>query len=649
MASDLNPPLVAKRDHRLRVLFVERVSSPGPGKQDIRSLDDQEAMLREWLKTRTDLPFEATIVAGSGSGEHLDRKEFLELTALVETSRYDAVICEDVGRVVRRLHAHLFAECCVDHDTRLIAINDYIDTAVDGWQDRSIFSAWHHERSNKDTSERIKRTHRSRFAQGGTLSRLMPGYIKPPGAKSDAEICKDSYWEPIYDEWFTRLENGATFSMIADWLNSIGAPTGCKRGKQKAKDKYDCQLVAQRTRNQLLKGQRVRNERISKRVNSSGHRRSVKAPPELRLERSCPHLAFIEPERYDRVLALIDHRNGKFGPKGEDSRKNRPKRRTRAMGQQCFCSICGRLYVFGGHGQRTHLMCDGARQYRCWQGATINGPLAAAKILEAVVREIEALDDFDEAFRTILDEEARRVNNSLDAASSGLNHKLANTQREVGNILAEIRNGTRSQLLGAELCRLESELARLKSTKAENERRRVGKIEVPPVTEIKQRFRETLQSLSVDSLDFAHGLRRLIPRILVRPVRLCDGGQIVLRATFRLQLSNLVDDVETRGVLKQPLERVLTVDLFDRPQRELFRSTIVALRKLGVSECEAARRCGITVTAAQKAAALQRTMDQLEIDDPYEDVTVPPEERRKLRRHRHPRYFFEPLDDAGRV
>jgi hypothetical protein len=108
-------------------------------------------------------------VAGSGSGEFLDREEFLRLGDLVATGKYDLVLTEDLGRIVRRIYAHIFAEHCVDHATRLISKNDHVDTMVEGWEDRSIFSAWHHERSNRDTSDRIKRAHRGRFLNGGAL------------------------------------------------------------------------------------------------------------------------------------------------------------------------------------------------------------------------------------------------------------------------------------------------------------------------------------------------------------------------------------------------------------------------------------------------------------------------------------------------
>lgn len=651
MTFNLNPPLTAKNGHTIKVIFAGRVSDPGPGKQSIESLDDQESMHLEWLTANTEMPFEVTVVAGSGSGEVLDRVEYLKLIDLVSTGDYDAVRCEDLGRVVRRIHAHLFAEHCVDFQTRLISKNDNIDTGIPGWEDRSIFSAWHHERSNRDTSDRIKRAHRGRFKNGGALRRLIPGIIKPPGAKTDDDLYLDDYWKKVYDEWFTRLENGQTFSDIADWLNSIGAPTGCKRGTKNAKTKYDCQLVGQRTNNVMLKGVRLQNKRMSVRVNKTGRRKTVKAPPELLQDRFCPHLVFIEPERYDRVLAIITKRNAKYArgrENGKDVRQGTSRKRTKFPGQCCYCGICGRLFVYGAHGQTSCLMCQGAREHKCWNGVSLNGPLAAAKISDAVASEFEKLEDFDAVFEAELNQEARRVNDLLDSKVQTIDADLARTQREAENMLQEMRSGNRSQLVRDDLARLELGVAQLRRDRDEAERARVTKVVLPPADVLRTLYRDAFRGLASDSYEFAQQLRRLIPRLVVFPVQLVDGGRVVLRAKFRLQLAGLVPDVAARAALQRPLERILQVDLYDLPQREKYRQQILSLRSTGSTEREAAEKLGITITAAQKAAALQRIMDASGLTDPYVLLTQVPEDS-KLRRHKHARYKFEPLDNPGLI
>tara|TARA_R110002072_G_scaffold301976_1_gene483172 strand:- start:2789 stop:3877 length:1089 start_codon:yes stop_codon:yes gene_type:complete len=352
-------------------------------------------MHEEWLKAHLDSPYEVRILEGRESGECIERADYQELIGLVTTGQFDLVLAEDLGRIIRRLQAHGFAELCGDFDTRLISHNDHIDTAIPGWEDRSIISAWHHERSNRDTSDRIKRTANNRFLQGGCAAFEIAGYIKPPGAKSDLDWQKDPDWEQVYVEWFRMLdEDEATFSEIADWLNKHQRATGTftKKGE------WDGTMVGRVTRNWLLKGYRVRNRRKSRRNSSGKYVSVVAAPSELKL-RHAPHLAFFDEAYYDRVVAAVNERNAKYRRKGQngvDTRRRVPKKRTRFPGQSLVCGICGRGFVFGGHGQTDHLMCSGAREHLCWNGVTADGPLTAERISNAVFQEISALPEFDE-------------------------------------------------------------------------------------------------------------------------------------------------------------------------------------------------------------------------------------------------------------
>lgn len=150
-------------------------------------------------------------------------------------------------------------------------------------------------------------------------------------------------------------------------------------------------------------------------------------------------------------------------------------------------------------------------------------------------------------------------------------------------------------------------------------------------------------------MEFANVMRKLVPRIVVFPVRLCDEGRLVLRSKFRLEVADLLPDRRAAELLRRPLSRVVHIDLFEHPQREQFREKIMALRAEGSSEREAAKACGITATAAQHAAVLQRKMDGLGVTDPYILVTEPPENCPKLRSHKHPDYRFGPLPGAGEV
>jgi hypothetical protein len=60
--------------------------------------------------------------------------------------------------------------------------------------------------------------------------------------------------------------------------------------------------------NPIVKGVRRWNHRKSRYVSRTGRRWSVKASPEETLYRSVPHLQFIEPARYDRLIKMLAER-----------------------------------------------------------------------------------------------------------------------------------------------------------------------------------------------------------------------------------------------------------------------------------------------------------------------------------------------------
>src|SRR5436190_12690399 len=158
-----------------------------------------------------------------------------------------------------------------------------------------------HELYNADTAKRIRRTQRNRFSTGGMVKVPLFCYLKPVGCKSDADLVKNAELEPVVLGIFERLEQGWSFSRLADWLNDQKVPLGpgCRRKT------WDGAMVRRIVFNPIFKGLRVWNEKKSIRINKTGRRRSVKASPDERIERPVPHLAFIEPARYDKLISQL--------------------------------------------------------------------------------------------------------------------------------------------------------------------------------------------------------------------------------------------------------------------------------------------------------------------------------------------------------
>jgi hypothetical protein len=409
-------------------------------------------------------------------------------------------------------------------------------------------------------------------------------------------------------------------------------------------------MVSRIMHNPILKGLRVRNDKISRRVNKTGRRRSVKAPPEERLERYCPHLAFFEPAYYDRVIRIIDQRNAKYrrrGIDGIDQRKDVPKKRTAWPGQHLRCGICGRIYHWTGVASAKHMACSGSHNYQCWNSIILNGNLATSKLTNAILTAIQGLPEYDDTLQARVRKKVQDARDARDSQKEERTRRRRDLDQQIARITAAIADFGNSRALQEKLCTLESERDRLEEEAviAAREEASAEEIDLPPIDEIKRLAAEVFPKLVVHDPEAGRLIQRLVSELKVIPYRLCDGGAVVLRAHLTLNLAALFQ----RGVAVEGIDAVLrfnlVVDLFDRPQREAYRERVVAMRAQGLTERTVARQLGITITAAQRAAALARRMQELNISDPYLPILEPPTDCGKLRRHRHPRYRLDPLDN----
>jgi site-specific DNA recombinase len=632
MSSHLDPPLVPRRGRTLNVLAICRISTEH---QDKKSLDDQEALLRRFVADNFEGPVFWDVISSCGSGQYLYSTELARTEELIESSKIDLIVTEDLARICRRVNAYQICESAQDKGTRLIALNDHVDTARDDWHLAAHFGVFRHESYTRDTGKRIQRSLKNRFSQGGVVQSVIFGYIKPQGTKNDTELIKDETAVPIYDEWFRKLEEGASYSEIADWLNTQGIRPGpaCRA------DYWDVARVRGATLNPILKGVRVRNKKMSKRVNKTGRSHSVDAPPEERLERAVPHLIFIEPERYDRVVALVAKRNAKYRRNGEggvDVRKGVSKKRTPFPGQHLTCGVCGRTYYFGGHGRKSHMMCSGDRLYRCWNGISVDGSLAAAKIGSALLAEVMALPEFDPIFLREVTEQAASLHAEDDRRIKELLGQEATVRQQIDKVTAAIAEMDDSRALLDKLRSLETERNRLAADRQEIERLPRVTVELPPINQIRHLAAEAFQDLAPGSLEAGRLARRLIPRLEARPYRLCDGNSMVLRAHMTLNLVPLIPDGKVLEGRSSVLRRELVVDLFDMPQRAAYRERVMTMRAV-------AKTLGLSTTAVQAAVALDRLMKNQGLSDPYIALTEPPPDLARMRRHLHPRFRFEAI------
>ena len=388
--------------------------------------------------------------------------------------------------------------------------------------------------------------------------------------------------------------------------------------------KWDGRMVARTSHNWLLKGIRFRNKRKTRRINQPGRYKSEKADPKELLLRRVPHLAFFDEAYYDRVIAKVDARNAKYRRNGNgtpDPCQDRPKKRTRFPGQTVYCGICGRLYVFGGTrptGPSDVRRCPGVqvleRHYLRW-------PFGHKEDLQGRPVRTSPAGRFRPSIPQLWS--MRRPacwTHPATPVSQEVNRELTTVQREIENVMKFIRGGDASERVRAELRQLEDREKLLLRQKDEIEGIPSQAIVIPSAAEIMEITANAFQDLAADSFEFAKRMRKLTGKIYVYPFRLCEGAPFVLRAKLRLRLAGLLPDKRVREALQKPLERVLKIDLFNMPQRVALREKVVAGRQevdasgRKRTERDVAKSLGITITAAQRAAALDRLMKQQGLD-----------------------------------
>lgn len=632
--------LTARHGGRPQGLIFTRVSSIIH--QDERSNDEQASKCREYIRDRFNVDVDYTVISGHGSGERLDREELGHLEKAIESGRIDFVITEELSRIARRHTAFDICERCEDLMVRLIAINDGIDTFDVNWRERVTMVAWHHERSNRDTSDRIKRAQRQRFEVGGIVQEVPFGYLKPEGARSDADLIKDPEAEGFVTDIFNRVKEGASFAEVAYVLNKLNVPTGpfCRR------EKWNGAMVSRLIKNPIFKGVRERNRHMSHRINRTGRRRTVKAPAHMLRTRTCPHLAYFSAAEYDALIAELKLRNAWCHRAREDRRDpllGRPRRRTPFPGQHLKCGICGRTYYWHGAETRGVMVCAGATDYKCWNSLYLNGNECARAVLQRVASELATLPEFDAVFGNLVREQVERLDLARNERRQQLIRRITDAESRQANLLAAIERRPDQERLLERLDQVEAELVQVRHELHGVDSEPTIETAIPQADELRHQLAELIAAASRQDQELGRRLRDVLPALYVVPYQLIDGGDLVPRVEYTLDLAPLLA-TELRDLQNsQQFQGSGVITITRLPQRLEFFQQAALLRTEGLTRSQTAKRLGISLSACANALRIDRLMRERGLTEPFERMTEPRASMTRLRRHRSERFRFEPL------
>lgn len=211
-----------KKSRDVTAFLYERLSRDDNLEGESYSIGNQKKLLAKVAKEKgyTNL---VHFLDDGISGVTMDRPGFVEMICQLEQGKAAAVFVKDLSRLgrnyieVRRLTEEFFP----DHDIRLVAVSDNIDTA-EGENElapiRNLFNEWY----ARDTSKKIRAVFRAKGTSGKRLSsQPVYGYV----ADENGDWQEDPETAPVVREIFALFLAGQGPAVIARMLTDRNVPT----------------------------------------------------------------------------------------------------------------------------------------------------------------------------------------------------------------------------------------------------------------------------------------------------------------------------------------------------------------------------------------------------------------------------------------
>ena len=166
------------------VALYERLSHDDELQGESNSISNQKRLLEDYAQTH-DMPVYRHFTDDGISGTRFDRPGFQEMIQEVREGNVEAVVIKDMSRFGRDyLQVGTYMEVLRKNDTRLIALNDNVDT-IKGDDEftpfRNIMNEWY----ARDTSKKIRSAFKAKNLAGKHTSSSVPyGYLKSEDDKN---------------------------------------------------------------------------------------------------------------------------------------------------------------------------------------------------------------------------------------------------------------------------------------------------------------------------------------------------------------------------------------------------------------------------------------------------------------------------------
>ena len=526
-----------------RVVIVTRFSREEQRRQ---STADQFDYCREFLSEQVELHNSVQQISDEGvSGELRDRPGIRELRNLICTRQVDLMICEDSSRLFRGIALCLeLVGLAVDHDIRVICINDHVDTANEDWQNRLEEAQRHHGQDNYYTRFRIKRAHDGLWKLNAAIGPKRPGYLRkrsvPASSKSPKFDEVDPKWKKTIVRVYELIARGDHPDAVAKFLTECELP---KTNNSLIADWTDRNVISL-IRCPKYRGQEVFRNEISKKHYASGKSKSVRNPdPRKVLTRDMPHLRIVEDALWYRANKAIDDRQlCQNRPSGVDHPLFAIPRDSRSpLSNIFFCGICGSKMHMEGRNEGGY-RCSAARRGKCWNKATALRDLTHQRIGSAVSNEI--LDASEAAIPELLMLAERQLldPNQLEREKAELTKRKQAMEKQQERLAKVIMSqDDPPEFLDKQLAELRRQAESLSYEQSLLQQRMSKHVEIPTRAKLRESLEQQSATLSICDRSAGALLKQLLAgSIRAIPCQQFDSNKVVLRAELKLNLVELL-------------------------------------------------------------------------------------------------------------
>lgn len=289
------------------------------------------------------------------------------------------------------------------------------------------------------------------------------------------------------------------------------------------------------------------------------------------------------------------------------------------------------------------MVCSGATEYKCWNSLYINGNDCGQAILDRLAIELGRLPGFDEVFGELVRAELAGLNLVRNERRQQFQRRVSEILSRQTNLLTAIERSPNHELLLQRLEEVQQELAQARHALQQVETEPTVANAIPHADELRYQLAELIAAASRQDQALGRRLREVLPKLYVVPYCLIDGGDLVPRVEYTLDLAPLLA-TELRDLQNSQQFQVSGVITITRlPQRLEFFQQAALLRTEGLTRSQTAKRLGISLSACANALRIDRLMRERGLTEPFERMTEPRASMTRLRRHRSERFRFEPL------